>query len=1030
MKRTITFLIVLVSFLSTSYGQGGSVKGVVVDSDGVPLIGVAVQIEGSLSGVVTDYDGNYEIRNVPTDGVLNFSYIGMTPVTAEVHNRTIIDVTMETDAKALEEVIVIGYGTTTKRLAVGSVSSLSGEKVENTTFPNVGTALQGQVPGLIVQSSGGGVNSTPSISIRGGGTPLYVIDGIISTAETFNMLNADDIETMSFLKDASATAVYGSQAGDGIVLIQTKRGSAGDGPTVSYSGNFSISEPTVNPDRLSSLEYMEQANVVTMRESGSLAYSEEAMASIGTSYLYPDNNWQDMVFKDFAFEQMHNLSLSGGNGKTNYFVSAGYYDNSGLLKKDLESLDRMNFRSNLTNNFDKIGLTINSGLSASIQNSEVRNYSNYSALLYTTAPNQIAYLPDGSLYADGNANPMIYFEDGSGYNNQYKKNMNARIDATWKPEFVEGLSFGGLVSYDANDYLQRVWSAYPEYFSWDEETETAVSAGYFSSPSMTVKSGYAYRFDMEARIGYLNTFGKHTIDAMALYTQRQNFSDFVEASRVNYTTTAIDQIAVGPLSDMGSDGYSSEGASAGLVFRAKYNYAEKYIFEFSGRYDGNDNFADGQKWGFFPSYSAVWIMSDEKFMKNLNDRNIINFLKLRASYGTTGISSGADRFGYLSNYDFSGNYFYADSGYTEGIEEGSLVDPDNLSWYVRNSLNYGVDFAFMKNRIELSFDYFFYETDGFLASPESTYSDPLGADLPQVISETNHRREGVELVVRYKNTFGDWGIDIGANMTYYNQMYTQLDTESYDTLMNPYTRLTQQTDFYGVVYIDDGLYQTYDQLLNTPRIYGAQWTQLGEIAYVDANGDGQITDNDKRRIDETFDPHLVYGIDFNVTYKGFRLNGLIQGTGSMMTFLGSTVYKCYYQGGMYDYMADRWSPDNTDAAFPIYTNSQTFNGSNNSQISTYWFEDAKYVRLKTLSLSYDFKQKVLKDVGFIKGLTLTLSGNNLLTFSAVSDMFDPEASRIDTETLAGDGTTSLNNTIAGGGTPLYRTYSFGVNVKF
>ncbi len=1028
MKKLLLSMFALALFVSASYGQSGSVKGTVNDADGNPLVGVTVQVENTNQAVVTGLSGEYTLPNVPTNAVLVYSYIGMESVSMPSNSKSVIDITMQDDATNLDEIIVIGYGTTTKRKAVGAVSSVNADDIDSPAFANVASALQGQVPGLIIESSGGGVNNLPSVSIRGGDTPLYVIDGVVSSETVFSMLNSEDIASMSFLKDAAATAVYGSRASNGIVLVQTKKGTKGD-LSISYSGSIMVSEPTMMVDRLSSLEYMEQANVVYERESGTPQYTQEQMDLIGESYLYPDNDWIDMIYKDYSVQHRHNISLSGGGESSTYYVSLGNYQNSGLLENDLETLDRTNFRSNVTSTVDKIGLTVNTSVSGSVQSTRVPSYANYSSVLYGASPLDIAYNPDGTIaYTD--SNPLIYFSEES-YNKQKKKNMEGRLDLTWEPTFVDGLSFGAMGAYSSYNYFNRNWAAYPEWYEWDADTETSYSVGMFKQPSLTETTGYTDNVDFEARIAYLRTFGKHTIDALALYSQRTSYTEYLQAYRQEYETSALDQMSAGPIEGMDTDGYSSESANAGLVFRAKYDYDSKYIFEFSGRYDGNDNFVEGQKWGFFPSVSGVWIMSDEKFMQGLDRRNIINFLKLRASYGQTGLVSSKDingndtRYAYMSVYE-TGSLFYDGSGYINTTEEGSLVDPDNLTWYTTTSTNIGFDAAFLNSRLSFSADFFYYETVGYLGSPKDVYETTLGTDLPMVTSDSEYRRQGVEFNVRYKDTYGDWRFEIGANASYYNTLWAKMEHESLVDLMNPYTRVSQKLNTFGTAVISNGMYQNTDEILSTARYTESTILQPGDVMYVDANGDGQIDSNDERDLGMPYSPLFNYGFDFTVGYKNISVRALFQGTGDRLTFLGSTVYKCTLADGLTTYQSDRWSEDNTDARFPIYTTSQTYNGSNNSHVSSLYFENAKYFRLKNLEITYDLKKSVLKNIPFVKGLSLTASGTNLFTISPIFDLMDPEAIRFDAEDME-SGTT---NSIPASGSPLSKTYPLGVNVKF
>jgi len=407
-----------------------------------------------------------------------------------------------------------------------------------------------------------------------------------------------------------------------------------------------------------------------------------------------------------------------------------------------------------------------------------------------------------------------------------------------------------------------------------------------SKPRLEVTSGYGSKTDFEANASYLKTFGKHGIDATFVYTRTEGNGESVMASRRDYVSSAVDQIFAGPAEGKDNDGNAWSSAASGYVGRVKYDYAAKYIAEFSFRYDGNDNFAPDQRWGFFPAISGAWVVSEEPFMQSLNDKDILDYFKLRASYGQTGISDGAFRHGYLSVYNLVPNVYSINNSLVTGFSEGPLVDPASLTWFTRTTQNYGFNFASLNNQLEGSFDYFYYKTTGFLMSPKNQYTTTLGKDLPQISSNSAQRRAGFEATLRYKKKLDKLYFEVGANYAYFNQLWEQLDTEDEVTLKNPYIRETHEKDFWRSVYLTDGLYQGADDFINSPRPLAGSEAQAGDIRYIDANGDGKIDDQDKRRIGKPTFPHSTYGFDFSVTYKGWFMSGLVQGTGDRYVTLG------------------------------------------------------------------------------------------------------------------------------------------------
>ena len=572
------------------------------------------------------------------------------------------------------------------------------------------------------------------------------------------------------------------------------------------------------------------------------------------------------------------------------------------------------------------------------------------------------------------------------------------------------------------DYFEKSWNATAKQYELDGSL-------YQSSvkPSMDVKSGYSRIFDMEFKAAYLKTFGKHTLDATFVYTQRKGFSEFVSAGRKNYISTSMDQLFAGSVDGLTNDGSAAESASMGYVGRLKYDYLSKYIIEFSGRYDGNDNFHPDKRWGFFPAVSAVWMISDENFMQKLNDKNILNSLKLRASYGETGISDGVTRFGYMALYNQGAMKEYYNAGNILNVtfSEGNLVNPLALTWYTRKSFNVGFDFASLNNRLEGSLDYFYYKTSGYLMSPNNIYATTLGKPLPEITSGSKHRRAGFELNLRYKEKRGNWYYEIGGNISYYNQLWEQLDSEDLATLKNPYTRQTHEKDYFYSMYLSDGLFQNKEQILNSPRPLPSTETSMGDIKYIDANGDGKIDSNDMRRVGQPSMPHLNYGFDFRVEYKGWSLSALFQGTGDRYIAMGQQMQRGDYASVITKFQADYWTPENTDARFPRVTKAGYPNGENNALVTDFFNMNAKYFRLKNLQISYNLKRDLLKNCNFIQGCRITLSGTNLFTVSDVLDFTDPEAKMIEPDKIEKN-----LRSISGASYPVFRTYSLGLNVEF
>ena len=565
-----------------------------------------------------------------------------------------------------------------------------------------------------------------------------------------------------------------------------------------------------------------------------------------------------------------------------------------------------------------------------------------------------------------------------------------------------------MFNYRLNDsHVKKFSTKAPQYYA-----DGAVYP--IGKPTLNEEGYWGESYNFEVSAAYVKTFAeKHTIDAKFVYNVAENTGWNFNAYRGEYLSTVVDQLFAGAADTQQNGGNSDEGGRMGLVGRLKYDFMNRYIVEGSFRYDGSDNFTPGHRWGFFPSGAVAWAISEEPFFKEW-DQHIFDLLKLRASYGQTGTENGVNRFGYLSTYSLDEKKIVIGGKLQSGFSEGALVSPELLSWYQVNSFNLGLDMAFFNNRLKGTFDYFYYVTKGGLMSPGDRYTTPLGKPLPQIKSNSEQRREGVELTMRWSDTTPrKFTYEVGFNMTYFNSLWKVKADEALSDLMNPYKRQTHQTDYYGLGYIDTGLYQNKEDILNSPRRLGSTQTKLGDIGYTDVNGDGKIDGEDQVRIGKPTMPHFTYAFDFSLGYEGFTLSGLLYGTGERYMTFGNR-----YQSGegkylYYENQLNYWRPDNTGADFPRISISSGVNGNNNKAGSTFWMRNASYLRLKDLQLSYDFKYKYLKKCDWLQTCRVNLSGSNLFTISGVSKFFDPETS-----------------STSGDGYPVQRVYSIGVTIGF
>lgn len=986
------------------------ISGIVKDDLGA-VAGANITVKGTDIGVVTDENGHFTLE-VPDKSTLVISFIGFLPQEIAVGIKTEFSIRLKEDTQLLDEVVVIGYGSTSAKKMVSAVTAIKGEKLQNLPFASVTSTLQGRASGVIVQNQGGEPGIEPKISIRGGGDPVYVIDGVICDALDFQTLNPNDIESMSVLKDAASLAVYGSRAADGIILVKTKEGRKGK-TSIVYTFNAQYSQPANLPDKLDAYTFAGVQNQAALADGYReyYVYSQEEMDIIRNQsqpYTYPDTDWYSLGLKNFAPEYKHSLSMTGNQKDINYYVSLGAFDQGSIYTSDALNYSRYNLRSNVNTTFEEIGLKVSLNVNAAKEKKEYPGYSANSIWdhMNVRTPLEGAYNEDGTLGTVSD-NPMMEMDKRSGYAKIDKMYLNTQFVADWSLPWVKGLALGTMLNYRINSIHEKnLFARAPQYNQDGSLLEV-------TKPSLEEKANFGENYNFELNASYQHTFGElHSIDAKAVFTVSESNGNNFWASRRDYLSTTVDQLFAGSSTGMQNSGNSDEGGRMGLVGRIKYDFANRYYLEGSFRYDGSDNFAPGHRWGFFPSVAVAWDITEEPFFKKLNLENV-NLLKLRGSYGQTGTESGVNRFGYLSTYNMAENAVCIGGELVSGFNEGALVSPELLSWYTRNSLNYGIDASFLHHRLKGSVDYFFYVTKGGLVSPADRYTTPLGTALPQIKSKNEHRREGFEVSLRWSDTAGpDFHYEVGTNMTYYNNLSVVDQSESLSDLKNPWKRKTHQTDFYGNMYIDNGLYQNPEQVLSSPRRLQSTATRLGDIVYQDVNGDGKLDGEDQVRYGMPTTPHFTYGIDFLFSYKGFSLSGLFYGTGKRHMEFGVNTKKNEARYILNNYQLDYWREDNPNATFPRVSLEAAANGSNNQAGSTFWVKNAAFLRLKNLSLAYDFKYKLLKNANWLSMCKVSLTGANLFTVSGVTDYFDPE-------------TTSTN-----GGYPVQRVYSIGVTVGF
>ena len=866
--------------------QNGTCTGIVTDQNGETVIGASVVVKGTTNGTISGLDGDFSIPSVKKGDVIIITYVGY--VSQEiVWDGKPMKVILKEDSKTLDEVVVVGYGTTSKRKTTSAVSQVKADDIAKVPVPNITQSLAGRAPGLIVTQSGGGVNAKASISIRGGGTPLYVIDNIICEERDFQNLNPEDIDQMSILKDASATAVYGARAANGIVMVTTKTGKTGK-LNVDYSFNYTLSQPADLQDKVDSytaanyvnrgLEYDGRAPQYTLEDLELFRNGKDPQG-------HANVDWQDITMRNFAPEMRHNLTLTGGSETMKIYTGLGYYNQESIYRTNSNNMQRYNFRTNMEATLKNIGLKVAAGVDAYIVDlnepatASGRGYYTTWSHIQNKRPWEPAYNQFGQIYSGTTDNALVDISNEGGYYKESKSSVRGNLNLEWAVPWIEGLTLKALGSYTIANDRNKSWNKSAQTYDWEGNPATA------NKPSLSKETYYHRNFNTQFFADYARTFNNvHTIGAtFGMEASGQDY-DNSGLSRKEYIFD-VDQIGSGPVETM--ENWSGEGVGyrrAALIGRLKYDYAAKYMAEANIRYDGSDYFPSGKRWGAFFSGSVAWAASEEKFWSDWGLKKIFDQFKLRASYGEIGQDfldlNGdyvADRFAYVSSYTLYTRGAFLGEKWYPSFSEGALISPD-MTWYTTKDFNLGIDFSSLNSRLSGSLDYFAKVTTGYLATPSNVgYTSPLGKTLPVVKSNGESIRRGFEFVLQWKDHIGDFNYGVSANMTYYDDRWNVNPNEAETGVKNPYKRGTQVGAYTGIYYKNLGYYTDYLDILNNPKRNGSTNLMAGDLKYYDFNGDGKIDGDDQYRMGNGTSPRANFGINVDMSYKGWSFNMLWQG---------------------------------------------------------------------------------------------------------------------------------------------------------
>ncbi len=1008
------------------YAQTKRVTGVVKDEMDETIIGATIREKGTTNGTITDFDGNFELT-VKEQAILEISYVGFVSQEIPVAGKTSFVIIMKDDSQLLDEVVVVGYGAQKKESVVGAISQVNSKELLKSPAANVSQAIAGKIPGVITsQTSGAPGADDMEIFIRGRASfagdnqPLILVDGV---ERKFSQIAPDDIETISVLKDASATAVYGVRGANGVMIITTKRGKE-QKPVVSLTANWQTQSPTRETtylDSYNSVLLLEEALANDGMPSQYSAadiemYKKSSAGQLSgiDALLYPNVDWHDYVLKNSAPAQRYNVNIQGGTKRMRYFASAEYYNQDGLYKnfstdpygnKSTSSYQRYAFRANLD-------LLLTKDLTASVnfgtrfeerRGPNTSEGSGYSEVFYELNHTPGWLFPVYYTVGEGEDQKTLY-----GGSSQYQNNIVGRLAKAgfyratntinetnfifdYKMDWLtEGLKARAMASFDYDAYYNRLFRAdFATYELNDRDNYQSIDA--YNKFNTDTELAYAgnnqttiYKLYMEAQLSYARRFDKHDVTAMVLYNQNDYRFQANLAERYQ-----------------------------GLVGRATYGYDNRYLAEVNFGYNGSENFMRGRRFGFFPSFSAGWRINNEQFMEDTKEW--LDNLKIRASYGQVGndvykINGVKQRFLYQEVWTQLGNaYYFGDTGYT-GIYESQYPNY-RVTWERANKYNLGLEFGIknglLNGNIEL-----FHEKRNDILTPYLTRPEWVGVYMAAGnLGKT--KNSGYEVELKHTNRIGkDFSYNVGFNFTHARNEILEMDEPA---AMTDYRKREGHpiAQYFGL--ITEGYLTAAD--LQNPDLPKSTYgnVQVGDLKYKDMNGDGFIDDRDMTFIGYSDIPENTYSFSLGSEYKGIGFSIMFQGVDKVSRYYDATAQFAFLDGGkVKEHHLKRWNPALSEtenlahAKYPLLHYGSA--GDHNQRANSFFLQNGAFIRLKNIELSYSIPQNWIKKVGMSE-CRVYVNANNLITWDKLDDMIDPES----------NGSNRY---------PIMKTINLGANIKF
>ncbi|WP_418892616.1 TonB-dependent receptor [Limibacterium fermenti] len=1004
-----------------------TVTGQVLDGNNQPVIGANIIEEGAPSnGTITDIDGYFSLQ-VAEDAILKISYIGYLSQDIPVSEKNNVSVILQEDTKILDEIVVVGYGTRQRRSITGAIDQVNSDVFENRPVANAVQALQGASANLIIQQRNMNPNdNTMSINIRGVSTmgnndPLIVIDGLISRSETLNNLNPNDIENISVLKDAGSAAIYGSRSANGVILVTTKKGAKSDKPIVTFSGMLGYENPDILYQPVKGWENAMYRNQANMNSGGSPAYTPAQIRDLyehqSEEYWYLDKIMQK------GLQQNYNLNVSGGTGNSTYMVSAGYLNQESNFVGNF-GIERYNFRSNLSTEYGRFKFSSimaynrkNERTVAGGTGNVIINSSRIPPYYYYQFEENGKWLVNEAI---GDDNTMAYLKDG-GYEKKDEDNFIGSLNLEVK--LIEGLTAKGLVGLDLTQHHRfRRDKRVPLYASGSQETTEL-----YIHPNRMTEDYNSKRHTLSTQflLDFNRTFNSaHNVSGL-LGVSNESYT--FKASRIAWERTDEDlglpttDEAIQNKDNKNTNGDTDQTSITSLFGRAGYNYRDKYYGEVSFRYDGSSKFDKNHRWGFFPSFSGGWRLSEESFMQAYKEK--AGDLKLRASYGILG-NQNVDNYSYLTSYELDPNSYVFNNISLPGVKYkyGNPL----LTWEKAANFNIGLDGTFLNNNLFIALDYFNKTTWDILLAP--VVSSVFGGS--QATENAGRmRNRGWELTANYKLNSGEFRHNFNLNISDSKNKVVDFggkeDIHSNDELYKLIREGEALGSYYGLK--TDGLFQSYEEIANSAVPIGVV-AQPGDVKYLDQNNDDIIDDKDRVVLGNAF-PRYTFGFTYDVAWKDFDLRIFLQGTGKREMFVRGELIEPFhsnYSYAIYQHQLDFWTPTNPDARWPRLVAPSTPSSTNNwkQKGSDIYLLSGAYLRVKNIQLGYTLPKHVTKRFG-VEKLRLNVNAQNPLTFSKNS-FIDPESSEFGNNMggIGGVGANSARNY------PTLVYYGFGIDLEF